>query len=373
MKQLVAAAGVLAATVVPALAGGIERVAPSLDILFEPGTYVEFGVIHGNPKVRGTDVLGFGTGDVAGDFTSLSFAVKKQFTEQISGALILGQPFGADLQYPAFNPVAGTGSAMLGGTMVEVKSTHLTALLRYRHDSGVGVHGGLIVSRADGEVGLKGAAYGGVDGYKVKMSKETGIGWLAGVSYEIPEYAARVALTYAAPIEHEFEMTETLNGMPLGQAKADVDSPRSVTLDFQTGVAPDTLVFGQVRWVKWSEFQVNPPVFVGLTGGGLVELDNTTTYTLGVGRKFNDTWSGAASFSYESGDNALVSPLAPTDGRFGVTLAAIYRKDNLKITTGVNYTWLGDARPETGTPDVKRAQMKDNSAVTIGTRIGFAF
>lgn len=370
MKTVFAAAGILTATVASVFAGGMERLNPGMDILFEPGNVVEFGAARGWPTVEGRDALGNKIGNVAGDFTTLSFAIKKQFTDQFSAAVILDQPYGADLDYPG-NPA----TTLLGGTMVKVDSTHLTALARYRMDNGFGVHGGVRVSFASGEVGLNGQAYGtfpaGVGGYKVDLDDDTAAGWLAGVSYDIPEYAFRVSLTYAAPIEHEFDTVENVAGIPLGSSTTKVDTPRYVDLSFQTGVAPDTLVFGQIRWVKWSEFTVDPAQFTAMTGQGLVELDDTTTYTLGVGRRFNETWSGAASFSYEHGDNALVSPLSPEDGKFGITLAAIYTRDNMKITSGINYTWLGDSRPETS--DTQRASMKDNHALVVGMKVGFTF
>ena len=145
-------------------------------------------------------------------------------------------------------------------------------------------------------------------------------------------------------------------------------------------MAPVTLVFGSIRWVKWSEFKVNPQVLVsappagfGVTDG-LVELEDTTTFTLGVGRKFTENWSGAASFSYEKAeDDDLVSPLAPTNGRKGISLAAIYTQDKFKVTTGISYFKLGDASAETGTPDTARAEMEDNHALGVGVKIGYTF
>lgn len=149
--------------------------------------------------------------------------------------------------------------------------------------------------------------------------------------------------------------------------------PQSVNLDFQTGIARDTLLFGQIRWVDWSVFRVDPAFFTPRAGGGLIDLEDTTTFSLGVGRRFNDTWSGSISFQYEDKGDPLVSPLAPTNGRFGVTLGAVYSRDNIKITSGINYTWLGDAQPETGTPDTARADFTDNSSVGIGLRIAYTF
>ena len=94
---------------------------------------------------------------------------------------------------------------------------------------------------------------------------------------------------------------------------------------------------------------------------------------IGVGRKFTDNWSGALSFTYEKAGDKLVSPLSPTTGRKGISLAAIYTQDKWKITTGVSYFKLGDATPETGTPDVARASMTDADALGVGIKVGYSF
>ena len=74
-------------------------------------------------------------------------------------------------------------------------------------------------------------------------------------------------------------------------------------------------------------------------------------------------------------DRGIVSPLAPTNGRKGITLAAIYTMDNMKITTGINYTKLGDAVLGVGQSGAKTpvATMEDNHAWGIGVRIGYSF
>ena len=38
-----------------------------------------------------------------------------------------------------------------------------------------------------------------------------------------------------------------------------IDPPQSVNLDFQTGIAKDTLLFGQIRWVDWSNTPIDIP------------------------------------------------------------------------------------------------------------------
>lgn len=392
MNRMVTGIGVLLASAAPVLAGGIERAPQSLAPLFENGNYAELSFGGVDPSVKGRDYadrlgapVSFATGDVAQGYGFFGLAYKHQFNESLSGAIIVEQPFGADILYPTAN------SPVLGGTMVEVNSTTYTALLRYKFDNNFSVHGGLRGSHADGKVGLNGAGYRDSAGYALDIDGAWGLGWVAGVAYELPEIAARVSLTYNSPIEHDFDMTESggllaATGQGTVRGNHTVKTPRSWTLEGQTGIAKDTLVFGSIRWVKWSEFKVenahfpiSPESFPGVVPLGtdipLVEVEDTTTYILGVGRKFTDNWSGSVSFLYEPKKGDSVSPLAPVNGRKGITLAAIYTMDNVKITTGINYTKLGDATLGIGQQGAKTevARMDDSEAWGIGVRIGYSF
>lgn len=374
MKYLIAGFGVLVMGAAPVLAGGIERAPQSLAALFEEGDYVELSFGGVDPKVSGRDVALFGgrdTGDVAQGYGFAGIAYKHQFTPNLSGAFIMEQPFGADIRYPSGESIA------LGGTFARVDSTSYTALLRWKFENNFSIHGGIRGSHADAEVGLSGAAYGPLAGYNVDLDSSWGVGWVAGVAYERPDIAARVSLTYNSPIEHDFDTTETHPLIGSVDSKTSVKTPRSWLLEGQTGIAADTLLFGSIRWVNWSEFKVNPyalvsPAIFGVDDG-LVALEDTTTYTIGVGRKFTENWSGSLSVMYEPDGDDLVSPLAPTNGRKGVTVAAIYTQDKFKITTGVSYVKLGDAYAETGTPDEGRSRMSGNHAWGAGIRLGYYF
>ena len=390
MKKIMTGGAVLLISASPLIAGGIERAPQSLSVLFEEGNYAELSFGGADPTVEGTDSPisgvypgGTPTGDVAQGYGFVGLAYKHQFTDNLSAAFIMEQPFGADILYPS---VSQGGSPLLGATRATVDSTTFTALGRYRFDNNFSIHGGIRGSKANGLVTLNGLAYGAVSGYNVDLDDAWGVGYVVGAAYEIPEIAARVSLTYNSSVEHDFDTVETgplvdpdgpgpIPSLPLldGTSTTSVKTPQSITLEGQTGIAEGTLLFGSIRWVKWSEFRVDPVNFTTVTGGGLVELENTTTYTIGVGRKFTENWSGSASFVYEPTGDDLVSPLAPTNGRKGITLAAIYTMDNMKITTGINYSKLGDAKPETGTPDTQRASMEDNDLWGVGVRIGYSF
>jgi long-chain fatty acid transport protein len=381
MGRVLVTASALALAAGAANAGGIDRSGQSIAPLFEKGGYAElsFGMV--SPSVSGKDLAIFGgrnSQNVGKDYLSLGFAYKQDINDQLSYAIIYEKPFGADLSYAS---VANGGSVAFGGTKAHAGYDELSAILRYKFNDNMSAYGGLRISRASGDVTLKGAAYGGLSGYNANFSNDTGYGYVVGVAYEKPEIALRVALTYHSAIKHEHDTKETISGFPIGPVSTtEVSTPQSVNLDVQSGIAPGWLAFGQIRWVDWSEYDIDPLVLTKATnggvfvkGGGLVDLSDSTTYTLGIGHKFNDQWSGAASVSYEEKGDPLVSPLAPTNGRLGLTLAAVYTTGNTKITTGINYTKLGDAQPETGTPDVARANFTGNSALGVGVRVGFSF
>lgn len=382
MKFAIKTTAALLLTTAAAQAGGIERYNQGLAPLFEDGNYVELGFGHVSPTVSGAYSVGLATGRDTGEigksFNQVGLALKYQFNDNLSGMVMLNEPFGADVAYNASSPLD-----LLGGTQAEVNSLHLTAVLRYKMDNNIGFHGGVNLSRADGNVTLAGGAYqaAGVNGYNVDLASNTAAGFLAGISWEKPEIAARVSLTYHDEITHKFDTTETLTaamggaaGLPAGvglpTGKTEVTTPKSWTLDWQTGVAPGTLVFGSIRWVDWSVFQIRPPVF-GAGGTSLTDFNDTTTYTLGMGRQINDQWSLAGWFTFEKRGDELASPLAPTNGRRGISLAAVYRDGPMKITTGINYSTLGDAYAAPGNQPV--ARMEGNSLWGAGVRVGYSF
>ncbi|MEV8466699.1 outer membrane protein transport protein [Fluviibacterium sp. DFM31] len=364
-----------------AQAGGIDRSGQPMDLLFKDGNYLEFTAVRTIPDVSGTDIAqsppgfpipydsGVSYNDVADAFNDLRFGIKYDFNEKFSLAFMGGEDYGVDILYPE-----ETGS-LLGGTLADANSYALALVGRYHVNENFSLHAGVRRQTADGKIGLGGLAYGRVSGYEVNLSQDSAWGYIVGGAYERPEIGLRVALTYNSKITHSFKTTETLNGASLGNSKnTDVDIPQSVNLDFQTGVAEDTLVFGQIRWVDHSQFTVDPEFFTALTGTGLVKVDNSTTYTLGVGHRFTDQISASIAYIYDDvyGDD-LVSPLAPTHGSQALRLGATYRVNQVEFAAGLRYTWLGDAFAETGTPDVARADFSGNSAVSVGLRVGYFF
>ncbi len=355
MRRVLTTGGAVALSVGSAWAGGVERSTQSVAILFEQGSYAELSFGYFEPDVSGT--VGGGavsSGDMSPDYFTFSLGYKQALTEDIDIAIILDQPIGADVDYPV-----GTGYP-LAGTTADLEANALTALLRYKLPNNFSLIGGLRAQQVKGVVSIP-----FVGGYTLETNRDLEYGYVLGVAWEKPEIAARVALTYNSAITHDLDSTE--GGVDTGGFETEV--PQSVNLEFQTGIAADTLLFGSIRWVEWSAFDISPPAY-SASFGSLVSYDSDRiTYNLGLGRRFNDTWSGAVTVGYEDSNGDLTGNLGPTDGFTSVGLAATYTQGPMKVTGGIRYVDIGGA---TTNPPVGGV-FEDNSGFGFGFRVGYSF
>ena len=353
MKRILGATTALVVGTLSAQAGGIERTAFNPAFLFENGNYFEVAFGSVSPSVSGV-ALGVASGDMASSYNTISGSVKYQITDEFAIGVVVDQPVGVDVAYPG-----GTGYFFSTST-AEVNSLQVSVLGHYRFSPNFSAYGGVRAVRTDGMV--DNVNLGGGPIYDMSTSTETDYGYVVGVAYERPDIALRVALSYVSEVTHDFTASDSF-GPGAGFATT---LPQSVNLDFQTGVAADTLVFGSIRWRDWSEFTIAPR-------GGAIPLstDNkdTVSYTLGVGRKFRDSFSGLASIGYEGAGGGAVGNLGPTDGYRSLTLAGIYTAPTgMKVTVGASYGWVGDA-----TTSGIAGQFTDNNFVGVGVRVGYSF
>lgn len=393
MTRFLSATAALLASTSMASAIGLDRSGQPVGIIFEDGNYAELSLGFTMPDVTGTDeplpvapgvFLQSESGNVAEDFTTIGAGIKYQYNDQWSVALIADQPYGSDIDYPEND--GEEGSLFLGGTKALVESSAITLLGRYEFDDNYSIHGGIAYQTISADVTLQGAAYGGLSGYNAEFEEDSAIGYVLGVAYERPEIALRVALTYRSEIDHDLETTETLNGAPVSMfnpmldesSNTEVTTPESLNLDFQTGIAEDTLLFGSIRYARYESTIVSPTFFDSASdpteeGSSLTDIESGFGYTLGVGRAFTEQLRGSVAVGYEpEGDDDLVSPLAPTNGSYSLALGASYDVTSaMTLSGGVRYTWLGDAMPATA--DTARADFEDNDALSIGLRVGYSF
>ncbi|KUJ80113.1 OmpP1/FadL family transporter [Ruegeria profundi] len=373
MRKALLQACALSVGATGAYAGGLDRSGQGVNILFEEGSVVQLRLGYVNPDVSG-EQNGVPSGNVTNDFFTPGLAYKHSFSERVDFALIYDQPFGADIEYPtdyplSINPVPPAIGGRTGVLAATADVDAITALLRYKFDGGFSAIGGIRAQRASANVTVPIVA-----GYEFDADAETDFGYVVGVAWERPEIAARVSLTYNSKITHKFSSTESFNQAPPVPAalvtiddETEVETPQSVNLDFQTGVAPKTLLFGSIRWVDWPQTVLAPDAYVGIVGDNLVDYeDETFTYTLGLGYQFSEEFSGAVSVGYERDTGSIVSNLGPTNGFWSLGVGGTYSIENAQISGGVRYTDVGDATTTTG------GEFSGNSAWSVGFQITYS-
>jgi long-chain fatty acid transport protein len=370
MKRVIGAALLLSVWSVPAFAIGLDRSGQGVGIIFETENTVTLSFGHVKPSVDGVGAGPFtgagATGNVTGSYNQIGLAMRQGLSDSLSLSVILDQPYGADIVYPT------SGNGSLNGTKALFDTQAATAILRYKLNDNFSVHGGLKYQTVSAQVALSGAAYQGIfgsAGYEVDFAKEGGVGYVVGAAYERPEIALRVALTYHSDIDYDASTVERVGGGVFNSVTR-IKTPEALNLDFQTGVAPGTLVFGSVRYAKYADSVVRPN---GLGGASLTNFDNGFGYSIGVGRQFNDKISGFASFAYEpAGSAPTSSPLSPNNGVQTLTVGGAYKvSDAFTISGGISYSALGDTIVSEGGVDLNA--MSSNHAVAAGFQVAYKF
>ena len=361
-------------------AAGLDRSGQSISAFLQPGNYAEAGISVLDPTVEGKakDTLGGANlSDMGDDYYFPSAAIKVQATDKISLGILYDQPFGADATYGIDSGVFDNSSE---GTKVKVRTNNLTALIGYQPTENWNFYAGPVWQTVEADIKLRGVAYGGpygLGGYNIKVDQKEAYGWAAGFAYQIPDIALKAAITYRSEIEHNasaHEFGKIASGLLTVDTTNTVNAttPQSVNVDLQTGVAPNTLAFANIRWVHWDQFAVKP-TFLASKGQNLIDYsDDQYSATVGLSHKFNSNWAGTAAVGYDSGAGNPVTTLGPTEGYWSVGLGGQYSPaENYFIQAGVKYFWLGDATAQTaGKP---KAEFYDNYALGYGLKIGYRF
>ena len=360
MKYAMALAG-LALTTGLAQAGGIDRASLPFSVLFEEGRVVQLGYSSVTPSVSGLASGVLSSGDMSQNYPKLSFAYKADLTDKLSYAIILNQPYGADSLY----------NAVYTGLEAHWSSQQLTALIKYKATDRLSVYGGLKYVRSSAEIVIPNTLLGPLGTYTASTDTDGQVGYVLGAAYEIPDIALRIGLSYESEITHQFDTAERFSNLSGGatvNGTADIVMPQTVTLDFQTGVAADTVVFGSVRWSEWSQWNVRLDYYDAVINDAITAFDNDVfTYQLGVGRRINDKLSLFARIGYEKSNGNIDSQLLPTDGSRSIGIGGSYTVDNMKITGGIEYVKLGDVTDSLG------VRFTDNKAVGVGVSVQFSF
>ena len=352
------------------MAGGMERTALSTGFMYENGGYAE--VAYSSRDYTVTAPVFAPDESVIEDQTGFSLAAKFDVTEMLSFGLSQYNQAGVGLNYQGAGGTGAVGGGLnLIGPKVSLDIDALVFLGRYALSENYSFMLGMkntTIKDASADI-FKTSAAPTTTAAAVKGG--TASSAVAAIAYEQPDIALRVEYLYEADVSFSLDTTGGLNAST-GTTQGSL--PDYQTINFQTGIAADTLAFGSIRMADWKNHQlaVAPQTLAGtgVFGGPTSSFSNSTTYSLGVGRKVSDDLSLSLSTNWENGtESSGTSLLSPTNGYNGYSLGAKYNMDNLTLSGGVNYTTFGDKTITSTIAD----EFSGNSVLSYGIKLGVNF
>lgn len=268
-------------------------------------------------------------------------------------------------------------SQVTGATNASISSQNFTGLLGVKlgEKKNIQIYGGPTIQRLEGDVHLRGNAYKTASGYDANITRDTAYGWMAGIAYLKPEIALKAALTYRSEIDHDVTLTENfpaLGAAGVGTNEITITTPKSVNLDFQTGLNPTTLLTAKARWVPWSDFAIKPKIYGSASGLNLVSYDDDAwTAEVGLGKKLSPQLAISGAVGYDSGAGNPITSLGPVEGNWNVGLGAKYNlTPEWAISGGVKYLMFGDAKAKLPDGSIV-GDFQDNDGWVYGLRLSY--
>ena len=345
-----------------AISGGMERTPLSTAFMFEEGGYADFTLSKRNYDV--TDNVFAPTSSMYGDVSSAGFSIKFDINDAIALGLTQYNQAGIQLSYQ------GAGSEVTGfnvfGPMVDLEIGALALIGKYKATDNISAIGGIKRTSVADAVADIFRLSGGFSPAVVTGTSETG--YIVGVAYERKDIALRVEYMLEQAVDFSLSTTGGLLFSSTGETTGSI--PDYQTINFQSGIAEDTLVFGSIRRADWSNHQI--AVAPQTQAAPTSSFSDATTYSIGLGRRISDDLSVSASYSFESDSEPTgTSLLSTTDGYDTIGLGARYTlSSGTEISGGVALTNVGDKTVTTsGIPGA----FTDNSVTSYGIKLAYKF
>jgi long-chain fatty acid transport protein len=231
------------------------------------------------------------------------------------------------------------GPIEIEATNINFDSHNITSLFGYQPNPSWQIYAGLAIQSFEGNLDVFGQSFYFLNGYRAEFEKDHALGWLAGLSYQIPKYALRSSLTYRSAIKHQMHVNESIQNQPIHLTTANktkIETPASVNLDFQTGLSPQSLLYASLRWVNWSDYIIQPTQFAAIIESAAQYAPEIASFNMiqyqedqwsgkiGIAHQFSSRWVSTLDISWDSGNGNTASTLSPVDGYYGVGLGALY-------------------------------------------------
>ena len=348
-----ACVGVLALSATSAHSGGWETGRLNSGVLYQDGNYVESSFGSLNYSINGTTQAGVTHG-----------MAKDQNRMSVSGKLAIGDfdigltsfSSGA-IQMDGQNPAAGLSVV----PSADVKVYTQALMVRYKLNDNFSVIGGAR------QVKLKASSVKTVFAtYNVDSTKKTGA--LYGLAYERPDIALRLEVLRSESIS----MALTGDAMV---ASGTLVVPEATTVNFQTGIAKDTLLMASAHKVSWGSGQIkvvapNPQLTIGS------DFSDTTSYSLGLGRKLSEATSASLTYSWEKGAGTTsTSGFTMSNGSQTLSAGVSHKIGDMTISAGLSYTKAGDVTvgPVPTPFGSLSSAYTGNSVKAFGVKVGYSF
>ena len=204
--------------------------------------------------------------------------------------------------------------------------------------------------------------------YSIDAVSKTGA--VYGFAYERPDIA----------LKFEILRSESITIDLVGKAATILDVtgtlviPEATTINFQTGIAENTLLIASAHRVNWTGSDVKLNVAASPSLNQASDFSNTTSYSLGLGRKLNEATSASLTYSWEKGTNpggASTSPFTMSNGSETLSAGVQHKIGSITISGGISYTKAGDV--DVTHSSGLTASYADNSVTAVGIKFGYNF
>jgi long-chain fatty acid transport protein len=379
--------GALALSTTTAHSGGWETGKLDTSFLYEDGNYVELSYGNLNYSVSGTTQAGV-THPMAKDQTRTSFSAKFQLGDFDIGLTSFGS--GAIQMDGQNNAAFLTAAGSAGASVVpsaDVKLDTQAIMGRYSLNDNWSATVGLRQAKLKASTVTTLAAE-----YAIDATSKTGV--VYGIAYEIPKYALKVEVLQSEAITMGLTGTAVNDVLAANSfasfdlaATAQLNIPEATTLKIETGIAENTLLMVSAHRVKWATSQIvvdvaGVPVVPGLmTSDGLntgSNFSDSTSYSVGLGRKLSEDTAVSLTYSWEDGTGAEAnSPFSMSNGSKTLSIGVKHEIDALTISGGVSYTKVGDVNVihlvSDSQPSGLEASYAGNSVTAFGLKVGYNF
>ena len=367
MKVIAKSACVLLLSSTSAFAGGFELQTLNTSSLYEEGNYGAFSFAKINSNLSGVGAN--------------PQKVKTLKDQSVANGELKFETGKLDVGLVSFRSgaiqMSGDSDATFAGSYAPSVNANLNTLAliaKYSIGQNIDVLGG-IQQNTLSDFNLT-SVFGSYD-----ISSKSNISYIAGAAYSIPDIALRAEILVqpGSEISTSGEFTgSALTFNQSGKVQATLKTPQTITFNFQTGIAANTLIMGSIHHAKWGSAQTTATVATPIpavndAAAVTSAFGDTTKYTIGLGRKFSDKVSGSLSYTHEAGSGATSeSVFTMSNGSRALSVGMKYSLENFDVSFGASRTMFGDVtvNPGSGQPDLV---YSGNTATTFGLKLSTKF